>query len=302
MDAKIFLAELRAHREKLGLSRSELASGLGSSELAIKRLEAGQGSTALLVQVMEKIEFHVAGLGRGWALNEQLRATRLRKKLSIAELSRRTSLSRQAIADVEAGRGSVRSILRVLESLGTGARTQQPTPRPSWANDPQGQPGDVRFTPPAFLKVLRDVFGEIDLDPCGHALSHVASTRTIELANGGDGLVDEWSGSFCFMNPPFSQMLKWLRRAEEQWRFGNVDKVLALVPARLDSPWVHDHLAQVADIWVLRGRLRFWTDTGPGAAATFAAMVVLMGFPPAQISEFTSRVAGNWFAPRTQAC
>ena len=184
MDAKIFLAELRAHREKLGLSRFELASGLGSSVLAIKRLEAGQGSTALLVRVMEKVEFHVAGLARGWALNEQLLATRLRKKLSIAELSGRTSLSRQAIAGVESGRGSVRSILRVLECLGTNARTQRPTPRPSWAYDPQGQPGDVRFTPPAFLKVIRDVFGEIDFDPCGHARSYVAAKRTIELVVG----------------------------------------------------------------------------------------------------------------------
>lgn len=300
MDAETFLAELRAHREKKGLSRRELAAAIGTSNLAIKRLEAGQGSVGLLTRVMESVEFHLAGVARGWSLYEQLLATRLRKKRSIADISRHTSLSRQAIVDVEAGRGSVRSILRLLEYVGPAARTRQPMPRQSWAYDPKARGRDVRFTPPDLLRAVRVAFGDIDLDPCGHAASYVNARLTIDWSKGGDGLTDEWSGSLCFMNPPFSAMLKWLRRAEDQWQRGNVDKVLALVPARLDSPWVHDHLADIADVWIIRGRMRFWSEQGQDNFAPFPVMAVFMGLSMEEISRFTSMVPGSWFAPRTR--
>ena len=294
----MLLAELRRARESKGLSRRDLAARIGYEQQAIKRLEHGQGTTKFLVEVMQAVELHIAGLSRGHALTDQLAATRARLGMSIAELARRTGLSRQSIAAVEAQRGTVKSLLRILETLGPNARPRQPIARASWAYDPKGLQSDVRFTPPAFLAEVHAVFGEIDLDPCGHARSPVVARRVIDLACGGDGLTDAWSGSFVFMNPPFSGMLRWLKRAEAEWRRGHVERVLALVPARLDSVWVHDHLAAFADIWIIKGRLRFWTELGVGNQAPFGVMAVFMGVPHEQILEFTKRVPGNWFAPR----
>ncbi len=50
-------------------------------------------------------------------------------------------------------------------------------------------------------------FGEVDIDPCGHVLSPVVARRRIILSEGGDGLVEDWSGRLAFVNPPFSELL-----------------------------------------------------------------------------------------------
>ena len=294
----MLLTELRRAREGKGLSRRDLAAKLDCTEQAIKRLENGQATTGLLVKAMQAVDFHVAGLSKGWLLNDQLSATRIRKGLSISELARQTGLSRQSISAIEAHRGSVQTLLRILEVLGPEARPRQPMARVSWQYDPKGLERDVRFTPPWLLAEINAVFGDIDLDPCGHAGSSVVAKRVIEWAKGGDGLTEDWSGAFAFVNPPFSAMLKWLKRAEDEWRRGHVEQVFALVPARLDSTWVHDRLAKFADIWIIRGRLRFWTEAGQGNQAPFGVMAVFMGVPPEQILEFIKRVPGNWFAPR----
>lgn len=65
-------------------------------------------------------------------------------------------------------------------------------------------------------------FGEVDLDPCTHLLSPVVARRRILSSEDGDGLADDWTGDVAFVNPPFSELLKWLRRAHDQWQAGNV--------------------------------------------------------------------------------
>ncbi len=54
--------------------------------------------------------------------------------------------------------------------------------------------------------------------------------RRILSSEGGNGLTESWSGRLAYTNPPFSQLLKWLRRAHEQWRAGHVETVVCLVP------------------------------------------------------------------------
>lgn len=88
-------------------------------------------------------------------------------------------------------------------------------------------------------------YGEVDLDPCAHRLSPVIAHRRILVSEDGDGLVDDWSGRLAFANPPFSALLKWLRRAHDQWQVGNVETVVCLVPVRTDSAWFHETLSPV---------------------------------------------------------
>ena len=101
------------------------------------------------------------------------------------------------------------------------------------------------------------VHGEIDLDPCGHSLRPVNAHRRMLLSEGGDGLVNEWSGKVAFVNPSYSQLFRWLNRAHAQWRAGKVKTVVCLVPVRTDSAWFHETLSPDADIDLLRGRVRF---------------------------------------------
>jgi len=137
-------------------------------------------------------------------------------------------------------------------------------------------------------------FGEIDLDPCAHRLCPVIAHRRILITEGSDGLVDDWSGRLAFVNPPFSALLKWLRRAHDQWQAGNVETVVCLVPVRTDSAWFHDTLSAVADIYLLQGRVRFLNAQGKGQHTPFSLMVLTLGETAEQKARYAALVPGFW--------
>jgi phage N-6-adenine-methyltransferase len=69
-----------------------------------------------------------------------------------------------------------------------------------------------------------------------------------------DGLTQDWGNHFCWLNPPYSQLGKWVRKAYEAAKAGAT--VVALLPIYTDAAWFHD-FASHATIEVLRGRLQF---------------------------------------------
>ena len=134
-----------------------------------------------------------------------------------------------------------------------------------------------------------------------HLLSPVVARRRILLSEGGDGLSDPWSGRLVFVNPPFSELLKWLRRAHEQWRANNVETVVCLVPVRTDSAWFHETLSADADIYLLRGRVRFLDSQGRGQHTPFSLMVLTLGATAQQKARYAELVPGFWLARATSA-
>ena len=75
-----------------------------------------------------------------------------------------------------------------------------------------------------------------------------------------DGLQQEWIG-VCWINPPYSALPKWVRKAYEAAKNGAV--VVALLPMFTDAAWFHDY-ASHANIEVLKGRLQFANRTDNG--------------------------------------
>lgn len=72
-----------------------------------------------------------------------------------------------------------------------------------------------------------------------------------------DGLSLSWNGT-VFVNPPYGRELpKWVHKARTEAEQGSATTVAALVPARTDTAWWHDHVTGHADVFLLRGRLRF---------------------------------------------
>jgi transcriptional regulator with XRE-family HTH domain len=228
--------QIREARLTAGWSQRTLAVRIGVDAQTIKRLEKGVGSVPTLIDAMAALDFRLTGLGPGTTLPEQLRARRRRRSFSLEEMAARTRLSRTTIASLERGGGSVASLLRLLAVLAPNARRRAPE-RSYWGQGDKDD-RDSRFTPPDFMAGIYAAFGEIDLDPCAHLLSPVMARRRILLSKGGDGLNDDWSGRVAFVNPPFSELLKWLRRAHDQWQAGNVETVVCLVPVRTDSAWI----------------------------------------------------------------
>lgn len=139
-------------------------------------------------------------------------------------------------------------------------------------------------------------FGPVDLDPCADLRSPVVAGRRILLSEGGDGLADDWSGRLAYVNPPFSNMLGWLRRAHDQWRAGKVGTVICLVPVRTDSSFFHDTLSADADIFLLQGRVKFLSTQGKQQHTPFSLMVVALGTTSAQRQQFAGLVLGRWLA------
>jgi phage N-6-adenine-methyltransferase len=224
---------------------------------------------------MSKLDYHVAGLAKAEDLPGQLLLRRQNLRLNVTAAAKRSGVSPATIIEIEHGRGSVRSVLKLLAAIAPTARRKAPA-RSYWAVDQKGE-RDIRFTPSDFMDKIYDAFGSVDLDPCAHSDSPVVAKRRILLSEGGNGLVDDWSGRLVYMNPPFSAQLKWLRRAYDQWQAGNVQTVVCLVPARTDSIWFHEQLRPTSDIFVLQGRVRFLTPEGRGHSTPFSLLLVVMG-------------------------
>ena len=144
------------------------------------------------------------------------------------------------------------------------------------------------------MEPIYDAFGQIDLDPCAHPQSAVVARRRIMLCEGSDGLLDDWSGRLVFINPPFSELLVWLRRAHAQWQAGHVDTVVCLVPVRTDSSRFQTTLSTVADLFLLRGRIRFLDPAGGKQPTPFSLMLVTLSAMEEQKARDAEFVPGFW--------
>lgn len=98
-----------------------------------------------------------------------------------------------------------------------------------------------------------------------------------------DALVCDWHvggrGRVCWMNPPYSQCRAFMAKAALEVARGCT--VVALVPARTDTRWWHEHVWDTerhtpragVEVRFLRGRVKF---SGALAGAPFPSAVVVM--------------------------
>jgi transcriptional regulator with XRE-family HTH domain len=290
------LEELKHARLSAGWSQKVLAARIGIDAQKVKRLEAGVGSVATLLAVMAALDFQLVGLGSGQTLAAQLRGRRQKLALSLDQAAARTGQSRATIAGLEQGRGSLRSLLHLLAVIAPKVRRRAPE-RAYWGRGDKDD-RDSLFTPPDFMVAVYDAFGGVDIDPCAHLQSPVIAQRRILLSESGDGLSEDWSGRLAFVNPPFSELLIWLRRAHDQWQKGHVDTVVCLVPVRTDSSWFHQTLSAVADLYLLQGRVRFLDSDGKGQSTPFSLMLLTLGATAQQKDRYGALVPGFWVSHR----
>lgn len=157
---------------------------------------------------------------------------------------------------------------------------------------------DNRFTSPAFIQAIETSFGQIDFDPCWHEASSVAPATYLDVRQGDDGLRDAWSGRVAFVNPPWSAQQKWIERAHDQWRKGNVRTVVCFVPAKTDTKFFHDVLAKDADVYFIKGRPRFFKANETSEPTMVSTMVVMFGATSEQKARFAALIPGSWWLPQ----
>lgn len=109
-------------------------------------------------------------------------------------------------------------------------------------------------TPNEVYQVLDDEFC-FDDDPCP--------------IGGKNGLEREW-GSSVFVNPPYSQIKDWCKKAYEESLKGKT--VVMLIPSRTDTKYWHDYVMKAIEIRFIKGRLRFG---GSKNSAPFPSCIVV---------------------------
>jgi len=97
-----------------------------------------------------------------------------------------------------------------------------------------------------------------------------------------NGLMQEWAIDF-WMNPPYSEVDKWIKKAYEEHRKWNVTGT-ALTYAKTDTKWWHEYvIGKGAEVYFLKGRVNFLKDgvpiankkTGHKQSAPYPSVVIV---------------------------
>jgi hypothetical protein len=91
------------------------------------------------------------------------------------------------------------------------------------------------YTPAHIVTAVVAVLGSIDLDPCADPGHGIPASQ--HFTAGDDGLSQPWRGRI-YMNPPYGrEIVPWIEKLAEEFRYGNVTEAIALLPARVDTAW-----------------------------------------------------------------
>ena len=69
--------------------------------------------------------------------------------------------------------------------------------------------------------------------------------------------------------------------------------VVALIPARTDTHYWHDHIAGKADVYFLRGRLRFGAN-GQSQSAPFPSALAIWGADAVMVERLAAAFPDAW--------
>lgn len=143
------------------------------------------------------------------------------------------------------------------------------------------------YTPASHMKAVREVLGDIALDPasCAEANQVVKARRFFDLND--DGLLQTWHASTVFLNPPYcksgsiSNQELWTCKLIAEYEAGHVEEAILLVNAATETRWFHRLYAY--PVCFVRGRIRFVSPTGIETGPTVGSAFVYFG---ANIQKF----------------
>ena len=87
---------------------------------------------------------------------------------------------------------------------------------------------------------------------------------------GGNGGLEQSWGCSNFVNPPYSDIKKWVEKGYQEFRQGK--QVVLLIPSRTDTRWWHDYVMKATEIRFIKGRLKFG---GSKNSAPFPSCIVI---------------------------
>jgi site-specific DNA-methyltransferase (adenine-specific) len=123
-------------------------------------------------------------------------------------------------------------------------------------------------TPDSFFKSLDDEF----LFTLDAAATRESAKCDKYFSPENCGLSQDWSEHVTFVNPPYSEVGQWMKKASVE---GRKTTVVALVFARTCTKWFHSYvMGEAYEVRFVRGRLKFERD-GVSGPAPAPSMVVI---------------------------
>ena len=126
----------------------------------------------------------------------------------------------------------------------------------------------VQETPQGFFDWLNGIF-RFDLDVC--ALPENAKCKRFYSPK-TDGLKQDGRGG-VWCNPPYGkEIIKWVKKASEEYVKEYNRFVVMLLPARTDTKWFQQYVYNKAFLWFVDGRLKFGKNQ---SSAPFPSVVAV---------------------------
>ena len=120
-------------------------------------------------------------------------------------------------------------------------------------------------TPPKYIKVIEDVLGKVDLDPCSNDDSMLDSIVKYSLPI--DGLKESWNYKKIFVNPPYgfnkenkTTIYNWIEKGvEANKKYGS--EILYLIPVATNTKHFKKLIFENANglCFLADTRLKFWS-------------------------------------------
>jgi len=151
-----------------------------------------------------------------------------------------------------------------------------------YEEDMKSDPQDAYATKPSLWRPIADALGGFDMDVAsGCEEKPIADTC---LTPKDDGLSHSWIGKI-FLNPPFSEKLRWYRKAVNEVNAGNADTVVALAPVDTSTQWFQNWYSKADLICWLEGRDWYEANGSP----SFNTAVAVFGEYPDELVRVLER-------------
>lgn len=289
---------LKQMRKEGGLTQAALARQAGVGLSAVRAVEKSQGRISTLSAMLQALDAELRGRQlAGGPVGPALAAARKRRRTSRRELARSLGVSRNTLTSIEAGRGLVSVLEAYAIAVGAGLHVAKVNEPRTFFNHAGNSSSYQAWQTPADLgAALSEAVGGFDIDPCA-ATRDPRKARVkakILLTEADDGISVHWGANKkVYVNPPYNRALAtWVRKCHLEAQLGTI--VVALIPARTDSRYWHDYVAGHADVFMLKGRLKFGDG---GNSAPFPSAVIAWGICPDLIRKLGTALKGAWHIP-----
>ena len=140
----------------------------------------------------------------------------------------------------------------------------------------KGTAGDAWGTPQdLFTEIKEKYFHSAPFDPCPNYERLLQGASYFPKDFNGDGLKMEWGAPEIFVNPPFSKIEPWVKKAHDV-SFSD-RRIILLLPARTDQFWFN-YYAPTAKIVLIRGRVNYIDiNSNKKSCASFGSMLMIFG-------------------------